>query len=156
VELFKKKIESAFSGVRVSIPERYRMTIIAGKDEVISILNFLKGEGYNHLGIISCVDWPGEGELELVYILSAYMRDNDTYDDDCKANIILKTRISREKPEFATAINVFENAEPYEREIHEFFGLSGRILIQENMWRNFLIKFLLLRMRMGRNEKTRT
>jgi NADH-quinone oxidoreductase subunit C len=124
VELFKKKIESAFSGVRVSIPERYRMTIIAGKDEVISILNFLKGEGYNHLGIISCVDWPGEGELELVYILSAYMRDNDTYDDDCKANIILKTRISREKPEFATAINVFENAEPYEREIHEFFGVD--------------------------------
>jgi len=124
VEQLKKKIESTFSGIKISIPESYRMTINAGKDEVLAILNFLKDEGYKHLGLISCVDWSDKGELELVYILSAYMQDNDTYDDNVKVNIILKTQISREKPEFVTAINVFENAEPYEREIHEFFGVD--------------------------------
>ena len=44
--------------------------------------------------------------------------------DFCLIVKILKTRISRENPQFVTSIPVYENAEPYEREIHELFGVN--------------------------------
>ncbi|HUU39410.1 MAG TPA: NADH-quinone oxidoreductase subunit C [Desulfatiglandales bacterium] len=124
MKLLKEKLESIFSGIQVSIIEQDRLIISAQKDEILSILSFLKGEGYTHLGLISCVDWLEEKEFELVYVLSAYMQKDNGYTDKEKTNIILKTRISRENPEFFTVISIFKNAEPYEREIYEFYGID--------------------------------
>jgi NADH-quinone oxidoreductase subunit C len=120
----KEKLESTFSDIEVTIPEDDRLIIAAPKDAVLSILSFLKGKGYEHLALISCVDWIEEEKFELAYILSAYMQKDDEYTDKEKTNITLKTRISRENPEFITVIHVFENAEPYERELHELFGIN--------------------------------
>jgi len=114
----KEEIISSFKGAKVSICEDNRLAILARKEDVFSILNFLKDKGYDHLELISCVDWINEKEFELVYILTPYS------EKEMKEHIILKTRISREKPEFKTIIPVFENAKPYEREIHELFGIN--------------------------------
>ena len=124
MKLLKEKLESIFSGIQVSILEHDRLLISAQKDAVLSILSFLKGKEYTHLALISCVDWLEEKEFELVYVLSAYMQKDNGYTDKEKTNIILKTRISRENPEFLTVISIFKNAEPYEREIHEFYGID--------------------------------
>ncbi len=119
----KEKLLSSFSDIKIDITEDNRVIINTKKDDVISILTFLKNSGYKHLALISCIDWIEKKEFELVYILSAYM-DNDTeYKEKEKTNILVKTRISREKSEFTTVINVFNNAEPYERELHELFGI---------------------------------
>ncbi|MBE9547452.1 MAG: NADH-quinone oxidoreductase subunit C [Proteobacteria bacterium] len=123
-QLLKEKLESTFSDIEVTISEDDRLIITAPKDAVLSILSLLKAKGYEHLALISCVDWIEEKEFELVYILSAYMQKEDEYTDKEKTNITLKTRISRENPEFITVIHVFENAEPYERELHELFGIN--------------------------------
>jgi NADH-quinone oxidoreductase subunit C len=117
-KLLKGELESAFKDVLVNILEETRLTAIAPKDAVLSILSFLKNKGYDHLALISCVDWIEEKNFELVYILSSYSEKDE------KEHIILKTRIPREKPEFKTVISVFENAEPYERELHELFGIN--------------------------------
>ena len=124
MKLLKEKLESIFSGVRVNILEQDRLIISAQKDAVLSILSFLKGKGYTHLALISCVDWLEEKEFELVYVLSAYMQKDNGYTDKEKTNIILKTRISRGNPELLTVISIFKNAEPYEREIYEFYGID--------------------------------
>jgi len=124
VKLLKEKLESFFSGIQVSIYKQDRLIVSAQKDSVLSILSFLKNKGYNHLALISSVDWLEEKEFELVYVLSAYMQEDNRYTDKEKTNIILKTRISRENPEFITVISIFKNAEPYEREIHEFYGID--------------------------------
>lgn len=116
-ELLKKKIESDF-GVLVKIPEENRWSTTIKKDHVLSALRFLKAEGFNHLALISCVDWIEEGEFELVYIISSYSPKKQ------KLHLILKTRISRKNPELGTVTPVFENAEPYERELHELFGIN--------------------------------
>lgn len=114
-ESIKEKLESLFKDIRVDVPENNRFIILAKKEAVLHVSNFLKGEGYDHLALISCVDWVKEGEFELVYILTPYPE---------KEHVILKTRIPREKPEFKTIIPIFKNAEPYEREIHELFGIK--------------------------------
>lgn len=117
-KLLKGELKSAFENVLVNILEESRLAVTAPKDAVLSILSFLKNKGYDHLALISCVDWIEEKEFELVYILTSYS------EKDGKEHIILKTRIPRKKPKFKTAISVFENAEPYERELHELFGID--------------------------------
>lgn len=119
----KDKLQSTFGDIEIAAPEDDRMVLIARKDAILSILSFLKSEGYEHLGLVSCVDWIEEKEFELVYILSAYIPESGEHSDKEKKNIILKTRISRENPQFITVIPIFENAEPYERELHELFGI---------------------------------
>ena len=52
------------------------------------------------------------------------MQNDDEYTDRERLHIILKTRIPREKPQFKTVIGIFPNAEPYEREIHELYGIN--------------------------------
>ncbi len=120
----KKKLESSFDNIKVNITKNNRLTVTIKKDGIISILSFLKKLGYEHLALISCVDWVEDNEFELIYILSAYMEDDKEYQEKEKRSIIIKTRISREEAKFMTVIDVFENAEPYEREIHEMFGVN--------------------------------
>jgi NADH-quinone oxidoreductase subunit C len=115
----KKNMLSSFDDIQVEIPDERRLTIVCKKDSVITVLSSLNSSGFNHLALISCVDWIKDNELELVYILTAYTEDREKG----KMNILVKTKISREKPEMHTVINIFENAEPYERELHELYGI---------------------------------
>jgi len=120
----KQKLESTFKDIQVAIPEDSRIIITAENDSVLAILRFLKDAGFDHLALLSAVDWIEDKEFELVYILTRYMQNDDEYLDSQRLHIILKTPIPREKPQFKTACGIFPNAEPYEREIHELFGIS--------------------------------
>ena len=118
MEKLKDEIASIFKEIKVNIAQDTKLIISAKKEQVLNLLRFLKDKGYNHLALISCVDWIEEKEFELVYILGSYLEKGG------KGHIILKTRIHRKKPKFKTIIPIFENAEPYEREIHELFGVD--------------------------------
>jgi len=122
--VLKQELESTFKDISLSIPEDKRMVITASSVQILTILRFLKDKGYDHLAMISCVDWLEQGALELVYLISAYMKHDNEYTEKEKLTITLKTMIPRENPEFPTAIPVFENSEPYEREIHELYGIK--------------------------------
>ena len=122
-KILRDELQSVFGAVRITTPENTRVIINAKKDTVLPLLRFLKEKGYQHLALISCVDWIEAQELEMVYILSAYLGSDHAFSDKEQTNVILKTRISRENPEFQTVIPVFQNAEPYERELHELYGI---------------------------------
>ena len=119
----RKKLASTFGNVEMATSDDDRAVIAAPKESLLSLLSFLKGQGYEHLELISCVDWIEEEAFELVYILSAYMSQDHEHKDQERSNIIVKTRIPREDPQFLTVMPVFQNAEPYERELHEIFGI---------------------------------
>jgi NADH-quinone oxidoreductase subunit C len=125
----KEEIESIFRDVLVIIPEDARLIVTAKKEQILTILSFLKDKGFDHLALISCVDWIEEKEFELVYIVTSYPNGDGELTSprvrgDDKLHIILKTRVPRENPEFKTAIPIFKNVEPYERELHESFGIN--------------------------------
>ncbi len=111
----EKHLKSVFRGVKVSTPKNGRLVVTALPANAKEVLKSLKDEGYIHLALISCVDWIDKEKLELIYILSSYS-GND--------HVILRTSLPRAKPKFLTMIDIFENAEPYEREIHELFGID--------------------------------
>jgi len=123
-ESLKQELESTFKNIKIIIPEESRITVTAENDSVPTILRFLKNAGFDHLALLSAVDWMDENEFELVYILASYMRNNEDYTDREKLHLIVKTRIPRQNPQIKTVTNVFLNAEPYEREIHELFGIK--------------------------------
>jgi len=120
----KEKLESTFKTVVVTIPEDTRIVVNVKKDQVLVVLRFLKDRRFDHLALVSCVDWIEEKEFELVYILTGYMQGDDEYTDQERLHLIVKTRISRQSPRLETVTPVFSNAEPYEREIHELFGIK--------------------------------
>jgi len=122
-ESIKEQLESTFKAVMVTIPEEARIVVNVKKDQILAVLRFLKDRGFDHLALVSCVDWIEENEFELVYILAPYMQSNEEYTGREKVHLIVKIRIPREKPQFETITNLFQNAEPYEREIHELFGV---------------------------------
>lgn len=117
-----KHLQNIFSNIDVKIVNDKRIDINAKKEQVSSILKLLKDEGYDHLALVSCTDWIEQDELNLIYILTNYTDDNESYLE--KGNIHLNIRISRKEPEIESVIKVFVNVEPYEREIHELFGVK--------------------------------
>ena len=112
-----KRLQATFDGILVDVPDEGRMVITAEKEVVLSILSFLKNHGYDHLGIISCVDWIEDDAVH------PYRIDNGGHaaaEWDC---VFLKTMIPREGAGCISVIPIFENAEPYERELHELYGI---------------------------------
>ena len=139
-QTLKQQLLSAFQGIQIDTPKENQLVIVAPKESILSVLSSLKNHGYNHLSLISCVDWIEKKAFELVYILSAFMKVDCQYADREKMSIIVKTKIPRDRSEFLTVLPVFENAEPYEREIHEGFNINfkgnvyqhSRLFLPEN------------------------
>ena len=119
-----KELEKISKGISMKVPGSNRLIVNVENDQVMPVLRFFKDNGYDHLALISCVDWMEEGEFELVYIVSSYLKEDNERTGGERLDVILKSRISREESRFYTAIPVFRNAEPYEREIHELFGID--------------------------------
>jgi len=117
-----QQLRLTFSDIQLNEHEDGIIKIHAKKEQVKRILSYLKDNMYNHLALISCVDWIKEKEFELIYILTSYLDDKELYQET--GDIYLKIRIPRGDPEIETVISVFENAEPYEREIYELFGVK--------------------------------
>jgi len=120
----KEKLESTFKNIQVSILEDSRIAVTAKNHSALAILRFLKDKGFDHLALLSAVDWIEEKEFELCFILTCYMQNDDEYTYRERLHIILRTRISRGEPNFETITAIFPVAEPYEREIHELFGIK--------------------------------
>ena len=118
----REKLESTFKNIQVTAVDGNRMVVTAEKRSISAILMSLKEASFDHLALISAVDYIEDNEFELCYIITCYMQDQDSEANDL--HIILKTRIARESPDFKTVIDIYPNAEPYEREIHELFGIK--------------------------------
>lgn len=74
--------------------------------------------GFDHVVSVSGVDYPNENEMEVVYHVSAYERQ------DLRDMVIaLSYRITRENPQTVSLIELFPNVEYAERETYEMFGI---------------------------------
>jgi len=122
-ESLKQELESTFKDILVTDRRDNRVSVIVKRGQVLAVLRFLRDKRFDHLALVSCVDWIEEKEFELVYILTRYMQGDEEHTDQESLHLIVKTRISRQSPQLETVTGIFPNAEPYEREIHELFGI---------------------------------
>ncbi len=111
----KEQITKTFHSAKVEIKREKRIAVQLRSDLIPPFLSYAKEYlEFKHLSHISCVDWIEDNELELVFILWNY---------DLHVQIIAKTRIQRENAKFVSLKKFWNQAETYEREIHEMYGV---------------------------------
>ena len=118
-EIKKAVIEKITTHFREATAQQHngnRVDFFIGKEEIPAILFYLKDEmGYNHLSHIACVDWLEEKEFEIVYIVWSYTD---------KIKIFVHTRVDRENPVMDNVDMIWRQANTYEREMKEMYGIE--------------------------------
>lgn len=121
--LLLDKISSTFKIEGRVIRDR-RVEVFANKELVSSILLYSKQQlGYIHLAHITCIDWIEEGKFELIYIIWSPLE---------KIHLFVKTRINRTQPEMENIDGIWDQANTYEREMREMFGIEFPGLVGEH------------------------
>ena len=93
-----------------------RIKVVADKDMVSSILLYLKTQmGFIHLNHMSCVDWIEDNKFELVYIV---------WHPGHKQTVMVHTFIDRDNPVMENIDTIWDQANTYEREMREMFGIE--------------------------------
>lgn len=118
----KEKLAANFQGLETGGREDDRFAVKVEREAVMSLLSMLRDHGYDHLHMVSCVDRIEKGVFEIVYLLSVYNKDN-TFGDGFREVVQARTTVPRDNPSMVSVIPLFPVAEPYEREIHELFGV---------------------------------
>ena len=100
----------------VSVSPRFHNQIVAvtERTHVLGLLITMKSLGFEHLSNITCVDWIKKARFDVTYNLWSYQH---------KAHAVVKAQLKRDNPEMPTLMNVWLQAQVYEREVHEMFGV---------------------------------
>ncbi len=111
-----EQIKKTFHSAKVEVKREMRVAVQLRSDLIPPFLSYAKEYlEFKHLSHISCVDWIEDDELELVFILWNY---------ELHVQIIAKTRIERENAQFVSLKKFWNQADTYEREIHEMYGVN--------------------------------
>ncbi|MCD6578469.1 NADH-quinone oxidoreductase subunit C [bacterium] len=110
-----ENIKKEFPYIGTEIQEEKQARIYVCNDKFLNILTYLRNEKFEHLANIFAIDWIDEKEFEINYNLWSY---------EYLVSIIVKVRIPRDKAKIPTALNIWDHAQIYEREVHEFFGIE--------------------------------
>jgi len=128
----REQLGNAVEDVRVD--REGRVSIVASKDTMVQVAAWLRSAGLDHTLTVSGVDYPWENQLDVVYFLSSYSRE------DLKRLVVsLKIHLSRENPSLPSLTQVWESANFFERETYEMFGVNfeghpnlSKLLLQDN------------------------
>ena len=109
-----EKLQSHFPGVAVAAKYSNQLEVIAEAGSIASLLAVMKSLGFEHLSNITCVDWITLGRFDVTYNVWSYTH---------RVHAVVKVGVDRYGPEVPTVLQVWPQAQPYEREIHEMFGI---------------------------------
>ncbi len=107
--------DAVVDGVR----DRGQVTLMIRPDKIRETCRHLKQEeGFVRLSGITAVDWhPREPRFEVVYQLHSLERNE---------RLRLKCRLGGARPEIISVTAVWRNANWYEREVYDLFGIRFR------------------------------
>jgi NADH-quinone oxidoreductase subunit C len=114
-------LEKKFPLLDSKIIRPKRIEVKVDPKELIPVLLYAKeNSGYTAFTHMSCVDWIEDGEFEAVYIL---------WHPEYKINFFVKTRVPRINGSLPNIDFIWRQANTYEREIREMFGIQFEGLI---------------------------
>ncbi len=110
-------LSESFTRLEAKVKRHKRVeAVISNNDIIPSVLLFAKDKlGFKHFTHMSCVDWLEEGQFEVVYIL---------WHPEDKINLLIKVRTGRENPVLPNIDYIWRQANTYERELREMFGIQ--------------------------------
>lgn len=109
-------LNKEFKLISSKVKRQRRVEVTVEKEQIIPILLYAKERlEYIHFSHMSCVDWIEDKQFELVYIL---------WSPEKKINLLIKTRVNRDKGVMPNIDFIWRQANTYEREIREMYGLA--------------------------------
>lgn len=85
-------------------------------ENVVDVCRYLKEElSFGHLCCEFGVDYPDRNEIEVIYVLGSY---------EHPVILTMKAILSRDNPEIESVVSVYWNANWYERETYELYGVK--------------------------------
>ena len=111
-----KTLQAEFSLKSSEVKRIKRVEVKIEKKDVVPVLLYAKERlEYNAFAHMSCVDWLENNLFELVYIL---------WSPTDKVQLIIKTETDREKPVMPNIDFIWRQANTYERELREMYGIQ--------------------------------
>lgn len=110
-----KQVDDVLNVLNKEVISNRQFAIDINKGDVHQALTYLKSIGFTQLSIITCVDLIADNKFQLIYILNNW---------ELGLFVIVRTDIDRDNPSYVTVVNIFPGAKYYEREVHEFFGVT--------------------------------
>jgi len=108
-------------GAAIERVEEFRgeTTVVVARDSIVEVLRYLKDTpalGFSFLSTLTAFDdWPAEPRFNVVYQLRELTR---------AASLRLKVLVPGDDPVLPTCVGVHVNANWYERELWDMFGLK--------------------------------
>lgn len=105
--------------VKILFVRPRRLKIQANPSNVVEVAAFLRDTlGYDHAECAGGTDYPKDNEIEMIYHLGSYSRE------DLAGNILmLAVRTNRDDARLPTLMNVYKSVEYHERETFEMLGI---------------------------------
>ena len=114
-------IISAFGNdkIKISYIRPLRIKIDVNPADIVEVATFIRDNlGFDHAEAVSGTDYPKDDQIEVIYQLGSYSRD------DLEGHVFsLATRTNRDDARLPTLINVYRSAEYHERETFEMLGV---------------------------------
>ncbi|MDA3955728.1 NADH-quinone oxidoreductase subunit C [Oceanispirochaeta sp.] len=86
------------------------------KNQAGQLITWLKDmEGFKHLIMVTCVDWPERNHMVLHYLL---------HNHDTNMDMGVLVEIEREKPEMDDLHHLWSQMATYQRELFEMYGIN--------------------------------
>jgi NADH:ubiquinone oxidoreductase subunit C len=105
--------------IKISYIRPLRIKINVNHSDLVEIATFIRDNlGFDHAEAVSGTDYPKDDQIEVIYQLGSYSRD------DLEGHVFsLATRTTRDDARLPTLINVYRSAEYHERETFEMLGV---------------------------------
>ncbi|MEA2072066.1 MAG: NADH-quinone oxidoreductase subunit C [Campylobacterota bacterium] len=104
----------ATDDVLIKRSDLYKVNVV--RERVFELINFI-GANYEYkvLNAITCTDWIEDGHFALTYIITTENR---------KSTFMVQTEINREEAHINSLTKEFAQAEIFERDLHEMYGIN--------------------------------
>ena len=114
-------LTGAFERVNGIVQREKRVIVETDAETVPGVLLYAKERlKFNHFSHMSCVDWIENKQFELIYIL---------WSPEDKIQLTIKCTIDRNNPVMQNIDNIWRQANTYEREIREMYGVEFEGLV---------------------------
>lgn len=111
-----KEIQNRFATDDVILKRRDLCKVSVKRERIFELIDFI-GSIYDYkvLNTITCTDWIEEGHFALTYIITTV---------DRKSTIMVQSMINREDAHIDTLCKKFAQADIFERDLHEMYGID--------------------------------
>lgn len=110
------RLEKKFEISDVVYQEEGQTFVTVSQNDAVSMVTHLRDfEGFNHLVLLTAVDWIEDNIFQLTYLLN---------NNDVKVDLGVRVMIDREEATMTSIHHLWQAAATYQRELKEMFGID--------------------------------